>query len=227
MKRLSSISLHLAAGWALVIITLGLIGFWVPPREETIGESYLILFFHVPSAVSCMILYVLAGCLSLCYLLRRAPLCDFLAASAVEVGMLGCTITLVTGSVWARAAWGTWWEASDPRLTTVAVMWLMYMGYLALRTSVDEPGKRASFSAVYALLATLNVPLVHFAISLFGRVRHHDQVTMAQGEMVFTRRFGILAFLVLYTAIWRLRCRAHRLRHETRALEEDFLKSGI
>ncbi len=219
--------LHLILGWAGLLATLGLIGYYVPSADKTIGESYLIFFFHFPSAVNCLNFFIIAGVISCWYLFRRSPGSDFWAASAVEVGLLACTITLATGSVWAKAAWGVWWDVSDPRLMTVAVMWLTYAGYAAMRSTIDEPEKRARFSAVFGMIAAVNVPLVYFAIQWFGVSHHPMNVDLGAREMKITQWFGAAAFFVLYTAVWRLRVRLHRCRYEAARLEDAFSRVGI
>ncbi|MBI4604766.1 MAG: cytochrome c biogenesis protein CcsA [Planctomycetes bacterium] len=221
------IRLHLALGWALVIATLGLIAFHVPPAVKDIGESYLIFFFHFPSAVNCLLFFVIAGGISLYHLARSTPGSDQWAASAVEVGVLGCTVTLVTGSIWAKAAWSIWWDATDPRLMTVAIMWLTYVGYLALRSTIDEPTRRARFSAAFGVIAAVNVPLVYFAIQWFGVAHHPMNVDLAAREMVLTRWFGAGAFFVLYTALWRLRRGVHAAAYEVGRIEEGLARAGI
>jgi heme exporter protein C len=223
-----SIRLHFFTGWILVIATLGLVAFYAPRAVDMIGESYLIFFFHFPSAVNCMLLFLLAGIISVVYLSGGSSRADRWAASAVEVGVLACTVTLVTGSIWAKAAWGLWWDAGDPRLMTVAIMWLTYLGYLALRGTIDEPVKRARFSAVFGILAAINVPLVYFAIRLFGQAHHPMALeSMSKTSMVVTRWFGAAAFLVLYTALWRLRQGVASFKQEASRLEEGFSRSGI
>jgi heme exporter protein C len=218
---------HLIAGWALVVVTLWFVGFWVPPSEEKIGESYLIFFFHFPSAVNGLNLFLLAGVLSLAYLVRRRPALDLWAASAVEVGLLATTVTLVTGSIWAKVAWGIWWSVSDPRLMSVAFMWLMYLGYVALRSTLEEAGKRAQFCAVFGALATLNVPVVLFSIRVLGAEHHPPMaVTMSETSMVVTRWFGVAAFFVLYTALWRLRHLVLEVAERKKKLEEGFARAG-
>lgn len=218
---------HLFLGWALLAATGWLVAFHVPPKEATIGGSYLIFFVHFPAAVSSLVLFLAAGVLSAAQLFRRRaappgpePL-DAAAATAVEVGMAGCTITLVTGSIWAKAAWGLWWDAGDPRLMTVAVLWLTYAAYLVLRASVDDPLRRARFSAVFGVLAALNVPLVHFALRIFRALHHPPKVELASPEMVFTRWFGAASFLILLTALWRLRYRLAVERSRLSAVEES------
>ena len=228
---LLSLQVHNAIGWILVLVTLGLVGFYVPPSAAQLKESYLIFFFHYPSAVNCLNFFILAGIISAVFLTRgqRNYRLDLGAATAVEVGVVACTVTLVTGSIWAKAAWGVFWEFGDKRLMTVAIMWFTYVGYLALRNTVDEPEKRARFGAVFSVIAAINVPLVYFSIKWFGRVQHPDpsKFSLAETSMVVTRWFGAFAFLVLYTAFWRLRYRNAVLRHETERLEEGLARAGI
>ena len=217
---------HAGLGWILVIATLACVGFWVPPAEKEIGESYLIFFFHFPSAINCLNFFFFAGVASAYYLIRRTPGSDLWAASGVEVGMLACTITLVTGSIWARAAWGIFWDMADPRLMTVAIMWLTYAGYLALRASLDEPEKRSRFSAVFGVVAAVNLPIVYFSIQWFGKAHHPMQVTMDEKPMIITRWFGAGAFFILYTAFWRMRYRVLAASREASALEDALSRAG-
>lgn len=223
------LQLHNAIGWILVLVTLALVGFLVPTSDSEIGSSYLIFFFHFPSAINCLLLFVVAGAISVATLARpRGGLAsDAAAASAIEVGVLACTITLVTGSIWAKAAWGVFWDFRDKRLLTVAIMWFTYVAYLALRSTVEEPERRARFAAVFALVAAVNVPLVHFSIRWFGSASHPMKVSVADWEMRFTQWFGALAFLVLYTALWRIRWRLHRAEDTARRLEESFAGQGV
>jgi heme exporter protein C len=220
---------HNAVGWMLVIVTLGLIGFWVPAADRMIGESYLIFFFHFPSALSCLCFFVFAGVVALVYLLRgaRHPQLDARSAAAVEVGLLACTITLVTGSIWAKAAWGIWWDFGDPRLMSVAIMWFTYAGYIALRSALEDPARRSLFCAVFAIVAAINVPIVWFSIRVLTPVAHPRMVTMSEPSMIFTRWFGVLAFLVVYSALWRQRSSLLRLRHQLATLEDTLNRRRI
>ncbi len=227
------IGFHLFVGWALLAGTGWLVAFYVPPEEATIGRSYLIFFIHFPAAVSSLLLFLAAGALSAAYLLRRPkeasgpdPL-DIAAGTAVEVGIAGSTITLLTGSVWAKAAWGLWWDPGDPRLMTVAALWLTYAGYLALRASVEDPLRRARFSAVFGVLAAMNVPLVHFSLRVFRTLHHPPKVELGSPAMVFTRWFGAVSFLVLLTALWRLRYRLSMEREKLSAIEESVFGRGF
>ncbi len=224
-----SLQINNAVGWIMVIITLAFVGYWVPHEEKVLGSSYLIFFFHFPSAINCMNLFVIGGVCSFIYLLNRNPSMDLWATSAIEVGMLACTITLVTGGIWARAAWGEWdgWIINDPRLMSVYFMWLTYAAYLALRTSMDQGKRRELYCAVFGLLATVNVPIVYYAIRIFGRDRHPMSLTLDETSMKTTMRFGALAFLVLYIGFVRLRRRHYQQCLQVDKLQEKFNRAQI
>ncbi len=221
------LQVHFVLGWLLVVGTLAMVGFYVPGKEKVIGESYLIFFFHFPSAVNCLNFFMFSGFLSFLYLVRRTPSLDHWAATAAEVGVLACTVTLVTGSIWAKAAWNEWWVMTDPRLMTVAIMWLTYTAYLALRGTIEEPVKRARYCGVFGVLACLNVPLVYFSIQWLGKEQHPMSVELGERSMIITRWFGAFAFFVLYTALWRMRYRVTHDGYEIHCLEAEFTERGI
>jgi heme exporter protein C len=214
---------HLVVGWALVIVTLTLIWRLVPIEEEVLGASYLIFYFHFPSAISCLTLFVLAGVIGLVCLLHDSERADQLSASAIETGVLACAVTLATGMIWAKAAWGQYWVWRDKRLLTVAIMFLTYLGYLSFRAAVDNPAKRARFCSALAVLFSINVPLVWFAIRWFGKENHPMSLKMegTGGEaMTFVRWFGAGAFFVLYLGLWRLRAGTLAARERLDLLED-------
>ena len=216
-------------GWMLVLVTLSFVGFWVPPEENVLGSSYLIFFFHFPSAINCMNLFVIGGVCSLLYLRNRSSSMDLWAISAIEVGMLACTITLVTGGIWARAAWGEWdtWVINDPRLMSVYFMWLTYAAYLALRASMEQGRRRELYCAVFGLLATLNVPVVYYAIRIFGKENHPMSLTLDNTSMKATQWIGAAAFLVLYIGLMRLRRNYYKSCEQVDRLQEKFNRARI
>ena len=223
-------------GWILVLVTLAFVGFWVPPEEKILGSSYLIFFFHFPSAINCMNLFVIGGVFSFLCLLNKnsclklsATSCDLWAASAIEVGMLACTITLVTGGIWARAAWGEWdtWVINDPRLMSVYFMWLTYAAYLALRSSMDQGKRRELYCAVFGILASINVPVVYYAIRIFGKENHPMSLTLNTTSMKVTQWFGWASFLVLYIGLVRLRRNYYQRCRQLDRLQEEFNRAQI
>ena len=216
-------------GWAMVIITLSFVGFWVPQEERQLGSSYLIFFFHFPSALNCMEFFLLGGVFSAIYLRNKSPSMDLWAVSSIEVGMLACTITLVTGGIWARAAWGEWdtWVINDPRLMSVYFMWLTYAAYLALRSSMDQGKRRELYCAVFGILASINVPVVYYAIRIFGKENHPMSLTLNTTSMKVTQWFGWASFLVLYIALVRLRRNYYQRCRQLDRLQEEFNRAQI
>jgi heme exporter protein C len=216
---------HLAVGWLLVAYTLYQVCFRVPVEEIQLGTSYLIFFFHYPSAISCLALFIIAGGISVYQLRTGSTGADLWAASAVQVGVLACTITLATGMVWAEAAWGKPWVWTDRRLLTVAIMWFTYAAYLVFRLAVDNPVQRARYSSVLAIVFALNVPLVWYAIRWFGEVSHPMSLEMfgAQKQLMdYTKWWGLGAFFILYLGLWRMRRQVLAAEERLERLEEDF-----
>ena len=216
-------------GWAMVIITLSFVGFWVPQEERQLGSSYLIFFFHFPSALNCMEFFLLGGVFSAIYLRNKNPSMDLWAVASIEVGMLACTITLVTGGIWARAAWGEWdtWVINDPRLMSVYFMWLTYAAYLALRSSMDQGKRRELYCAVFGILASINVPVVYYAIRIFGKENHPMSLTLDTTSMKVTQWFGWASFLVLYIGLIRLRRNYYQRCRQLDKLQEEFNRAQI
>lgn len=228
LRKTLNLSLHLIVGWACVLVTLYLACFMVPEKERILGNSYLIFFFHFPSAINCLLFFLIAGVIAAVQLGKRSVTADLASASAIEVGLLACSICLGTGMVWADAAWGKPWVWHDPRLMTVAVMWLCYVAYIVFRVNVENPEARARFSAVLAVIFAINVPLVWGSIRYFGpKVSHPMDVPLHGPYMRTTQWFGALAFLILYCALWRLRYRSMLLRTEVDRIDETLMAQRI
>jgi heme exporter protein C len=154
-----------AIAGALVIVSLIMI-FFVAPTEATMGDVQRILYLHVAVAWC-----GLAGCIAMAvcgavYLARRRLSWDHWSQASGEVGWLCTTLTLVTGSAWAHEAWGTWWTW-DPRLTSSLLLWILYAGIFVVRSSIEEANRRGRISAVLALLAVSDVPLIFMATRWF------------------------------------------------------------
>lgn len=143
----------------------------VTGEPEYLGEQFRIFLVHVPAAWVAFLLYGLAAAASVAYLAGRRPAVDRLARASAEVGLLFGTVNLVTGPIWARPTWGTWWTW-EPRLTTALVLWFVWLGYAVLRAQVDEAARAARLGAVFAVLGALLVPVVYFSIDLWGRADH-------------------------------------------------------
>ncbi len=182
-----------------------LIVFFFTPVEATMGAVQKVFYFHVAAAWVGMLGFLTAAICGICYLLTRKTLWDVRSEAGVEIGLVFLTIGIVSGSIWAKPIWNTWWTW-DPRLTTSAVMVLIYLAYLMLRRSLDDPARRARYSAIYAVLGFVSVPLTFFSIRLFRTIH---PVLIAAGNGSFgtfsmdpdmRRAFGfcLVAFTFLF-----------------------------
>ena len=139
------------------------------PTERVMGEVQKVFYFHIGTAWTALLGFILAGVFSIVYLISKDLKWDRFQVAAIEVSLIFFLITIVLGSIWARPAWNTWWTW-DPRLTTAAVTELIYVAYFMLRQGIDDPDRRARFGAVYALIGGLSAPITFFAIRLFRTI---------------------------------------------------------
>ncbi len=152
------------AAWGAVAVALVLIFFYA--REavpEMGGQLQRIFYIHVPSAWVAYIAFGITFLASIAYLRTGARSWDLLAHSAAEIGVVFCTLVLITGPIWARPVWGTWWQW-DARLTSTLVLWLTYVGYLMLRSLASRPERVGRLAAVVGIVGFLDVPVVHFSV---------------------------------------------------------------
>jgi len=194
------------------------------PTERTMGDVQRIFYYHVPSAWTAFLLFLINFVASIIYLIRRSTKADILALVSAEVGVVFCTVVLVTGPIWARPVWGIWWAAGDIRLTTTLVLWVIYVSYLVLRR-LSTSGQTPKIAAVLAIFGALDVPLVYFSIWFF-RTQHPSPVIGAGGSLdprmgqvllINWAAFLCLAWLVCWTR-YRLEV-AQRQVEEAQALE--------
>jgi heme exporter protein C len=177
----------------------------VAPTERTMGDVQRIFYYHVPSAWTAFLLFLVNLVASVTYLVRRNPKADAMAVVCAEVGVVFCTIVLVTGPIWARPVWGIWWTW-DVRLTMTLVLWLIYVSYLVLRRFSDS-AQTPVLAAVLAIFGALDVPLVYFSIWFF-RTQHPQPVIggggsldprMAHVLLINWLAFSCFAFLVCWS----------------------------
>lgn len=196
------------------------------PNERMQGSVQRIFYFHVNAAWSAFFGFGLAAAASALFLWRRDAAYDRLARAAVEVGMLFCTMVLVTGPIWARPIWGTWWTW-DPRLTMTVILWTVYAVYLVLRAMGQDDPQIARYAAVLAIVGVLDVPLIMISVRLW-RGMHPSVISAPAGtggihdsRMIVTLVVTLVAFTALFLwLIWR-RSEALRLEDELRVLEDD------
>jgi heme exporter protein C len=198
----------------LAALMLALYGtFLVAPKERTMGNVQRIFYFHVPSAMLAFLGFAVVLVASIGYLKTRNRTWDLLARSSAELGVLFCTIVLVTGPIWAKPIWGAWWTW-ETRLTLTLLLWLIYMAYLMVRMYVEDPDQQARFAAVLGILGFLVVPFVYFSVYLWDGM--HPKNVLRSGGLQPTMRkvflFNMLAFLLLYVVMLGLRFRLGQAR---------------
>lgn len=218
---------------ALTLAALGLtavLGLVVSPPDAVQGDVVRLLYVHVPTAWLAM--YLSFGVTTLASALwlwprTRAPLWDRLAAASAEIGVVFIGLTLIVGAIWGRATWGVWWTW-DARLTATAVLLVLYLGYLALRRVPADPVVRARRSALAALAAFIDVPIVHFAVEWWNTLHQEASVLSTRrlgdpqihGTMAWTLFVGVVAFTLLYA--WLV---LHR--YQLAVLEERVEAGGL
>ena len=186
--------------WISLAASLFLIFFVAREADDTMGgQLQRIFYFHVPAAWAAYLAFAIVFLGSIAYLRTGARRWDLLAHSAAEIGVVFTTLVLITGPIWARPVWGTWWQW-DARLTSALVMWLTYIGYLLLRGLSTEPSRTGRLAGVVGVLGFINVPIVHFSVQ-WWRTLHPQGPTPAaldQGSGLGSPE--LLAFFVSLTA---------------------------
>jgi heme exporter protein C len=195
------------------------------PIEASMREVQKIFYFHVSAgwisflAIFCVLVY------SILFLVRKSREMDTKAAAAAEVGTVFATIVMVTGPIWAKPVWGVWW-AWDARLTSMFVLWLIYLGYLMLRRLIEAPEQRARLSAIFGILGAIDVPIVYMS-NRWWRTQHPSPV-MAGGQgsgldpqMKIAFFVSLGAFTLLYFYLWKLRSELENSKEAVEALQRQ------
>jgi heme exporter protein C len=207
-----------AASLLLMLTALYMVFAWVPTEAEQ-GIVQRIFYFHVPCAWVAFAGFGLVAVSGIFYLWLGGRVWDDLGFAAAEIGMLFCTLVLITGSLWAKPIWGTWWTW-DSRITTTFILWLLYGGYLLLRAMADDSPQVARFAAVVGIVGALDVPVVIVSVRLWRTI--HPSVLVMRGgghglqdpRMVVTLLVSLTAFTVLFA--WLLMLRFAELRMGSR-----------
>jgi len=197
------------------------------PTELVMGNVQRVFYFHIGTAWTALLGFILAAVFSIVYLINKDLKWDRLQVAAVEVSLVFFFITIVLGSIWARPAWNTWWTW-DPRLTTAAITELIYIAYFMLRQGIDEPERRARFGAVYALIGGLSAPVTFFAIRLYRTI--HPVVIggnnpEAEGGFAMTSDmrvaffFALFAFTIIFIDLFWNRIRLGDLQNKVEQLK--------
>ncbi len=197
----------------MMLVDLYLI-FMVAPTDSVLGHVQRVFYFHVPIAIMSFLAFFVVFVGSLMYLINRTPKWDALAHASAEVGVVFVTLALLTGIIWARPVWNTWWTW-EPRLTTTMILWLIYVAYLMIRSYAPNPSKGAIYAAVMGIIGFVDVPIVYYSV-VWWRSIHPSPVVgpFAQsdaldGTMALVLLFSFITFLFffIYMVMERLELR--------------------
>jgi len=212
-----------ALGWLAVLALIAGLGaaFGYAPREAVQGNVQRIMYLHVPAVLTAYLAFALVFLGSVGYLLTRRAGWDRLALATAEPGVLFTGITIASGSIWGKPTWGTWWTW-DARLTSTAVLFLVYVGYLLLRGMVDDQERGARYAAVVGILGAVNIPIVHFSV-LWWRTLHQPPTILSPERAPVSASIGLallvngVAFALLFLYLLSKRLALRRLEEEIRA----------
>lgn len=222
MKR----NILLAVGFLLMLLSLYLIFVYVPTEKE-MGIVQRIFYLMVPSGWLAMLSFVIIFICSILYLKNRRTKWDVLAYSAAEIGIVFTTLTLITGSIWAKATWGVWWDWSTSRLTTTLILWFIYLAYFMVRSFTRDESQGARFAAVVGIIGFVDTPLIALSIILPGLLQPgmHPPALVFQGglepSMLLTLQVSIVAFTVLFVILLIQRVSMKNLENEIKELEQN------
>lgn len=202
----------------VLIAATAYLAFYYAPIENSMKEIQKIFYIHIASAFSAFVAFGTCFYANLRYVLARDPRADWLGVSAAEVGLAFITVVLVTGPIWAHPVWGIWW-AWDARLTLTFVLGLLYLSYLLLRSMIEEPDKRALFSALFGIFAFLDVPLVYFSIR-WWRTQHPQPVILGGPGSGLEPRMRV-SYLLMWGAFTGLLILLINTRYQLEALRAN------
>jgi len=220
---------------AAVLLPVGLVwGLAFAPPDYQQGETVRIMFVHVPAAWLGLFMYVMMSASALGTLVWRHPLADVAQKAAAPIGAAFTFVCLVTGSLWGKPMWGTWW-VWDARLTSVLVLFLMYLGIIALWRAVDDPARAARAVAVLTLVGVVNIPIIKFSVDWWSTLHQPAAVFRIDGptihpSMLWPLLVMAVAFTVLAIALHLAGMRNEILRRRVRSLrlmEAEQLDAGV
>ncbi|HMK67077.1 MAG TPA: heme ABC transporter permease [Stellaceae bacterium] len=220
--RLSERLLPWCAGAAVALLVAGFyLALFVAPPDYQQGEAVRIMFVHVPAAWMASFVYLFLAVASAIALIWRHPLADLAAQSAAPLGAGFTLICLVTGALWGQPMWGTWW-VWDARLTSVLVLFFLYLGYIALVHAFDDPTRGARAGAVLALVGAVNLPIIKFSVDWWNTLHQPASVFRLGGPtidraMLVPLLVMSLAFMLYFAALLMLRIRTAILESRLRA----------
>ena len=177
--------------------------FMVAPTDSVLGHVQRVFYFHVPVAIMSFAAFFVVFVGSLGYLIRRTPRWDAIAHASAEVGVVFVTLALLTGIIWARPVWNTWWTW-EPRLTTTMILWLIYVAYLMVRSYAPTQSKGAIYAAVVGIIGFIDVPIVYYSVVWWRSIHPSPvvgpfaQADALEGTMAWILLFSLITFLIFF-----------------------------
>jgi heme exporter protein C len=187
---------------ALLTVLVGLyMAFFYAPADALMGDVQRIMYIHVPTAWVAFFAFFVVFVSSLVYLWKRLPEADRLAYASAEIGALFTGLTLIDGSIWGKPTWGIWWTW-DARLTTTAILFVIYVGYLMLRSFIEEPDRRARLAALVGIVGFIDVPITYMSVLWFRTLHQPPSIQRGGSSMPDTMLFTLLLNVGAYTLVY-------------------------
>jgi heme exporter protein C len=211
------------AGLSAILLVSGLyLGLFVAPPERYQHDTVRIMFLHVPSVWTAMMCYGLMALASLFGLVWRHPLADAAAKAAAPLGAVFTALGLITGSLWGRPTWGTYW-VWDARLTSFLLLLFLYLGYIALWNAIEDEVRAARAAAILALVGAVNLPIIEFSVDWWNTLHQGESIVRAGGPamaavFLWPLAFMAVGFTTLFFSLWLVRIRTEIVERRTRAL---------
>ena len=222
MRTSAAILPWVAVAAALTLAT-GLVWGFLAPEDYKQGATVKIMFLHVPAAMMAINIWVMMLVTSLIWLIRRHHVSALAARAAAPVGAVMTLIALVTGAIWGQPMWGTWWEW-DPRLTSFLILFLFYLGYMALWSAIENPDSAADLTGVLCLVGSVFALLSRYAVNFWNQGLHQGAtISVAPGDRIssvysYPLYLCMLGFFLLFVALLLVRTRTEIRRRRTAAL---------
>jgi len=202
------------------------------PTERTEGVVQRIMYFHIPCAWLSFFAFFVVFICSILFLWKKDREWDIYAHASAEIGVIFCSLVLITGPIWARPIWGAWW-VWDARLTSTLILWIIYVSYLMLRAQSDPGSMRARYAAVLGIVGFLDIPLIHFSVLWWRAFHPQPKVITSEGigkgmetGMLATLGISLCAFTLLYFLLMGVRVRQENLKDEIDRLKRETLYSS-
>ena len=218
--RMAAIVLPWSAAATILLIGTGLVwGLFFAPPDYQQGESVRIIYVHVPSAWMALFIYTCMAAASASALIWRHPLGDLIARAASPIGACFTFIALVTGSLWGKPMWGAWW-VWDARLTSMLILFFLYLGHLALLNAFDDANRGNRAAAILAIVGFINVPIIKFSVDWWNTLHQGESIVSGQIARVFLWPLAFMAFgyMALFASLWMVRIRTEIVNRRARSL---------